>query len=138
MSNKKISYFIICCFGLFMVLGALLPAFAENYKYNTANVSCEDYSKLVDEKIYKAVPRSFSYIDRGLQFAVRIKKSGKADKAWILKSSGSEKYDNKVISAVEKVEFGPIPSCAKAKTITYRYDIKKQSKIIPMPIPIWF
>ena len=39
---------------------------------------------------------------------------------------------------MEKVEFGPIPSCAKAKTITYRYDIKKQSKIIPIPIPIWF
>ena len=131
--NKVLLYLSV--FFLFLWGGA---ADAANYTYGTANISCKDYSKLAGDKIYKAMPRSFSYKDRNLQFAVTINKSGKADKAWILKSSGSEKYDNKVISAVEKVDFGTLPSCAGSKGITYRYDMTKQSKIIPIPIPIWF
>ncbi len=133
--DKKILFFaaVLLCliFGTKSVLAA-------NYTYNTANVSCKDYIKLADEKVYKAFPRSFAYKDREVQFAIQIDKAGNAQKAWILKSSGSKKYDEKVLSAVQKVEFGAMPNCTSAKTMTLRYDIRKQSKIIPIPIPIWF
>lgn len=132
--NKRFLFSVLA----FVCIFCAKPAFAANYTYNTANVSCKDYLKLADEKVYKAVPRSFAYKDRELQFAVQIDKTGKVLTSSILKSSGSEKYDNKVLSAVSKVEFGTVPNCTSAKTMTLRYDIRKQSKIIPIPIPIWF
>lgn len=106
-------------------------------KYNTKE-AYNIYANQVNEAVYKNMPRSFSYIDREPQFAVSINKDGNVDKAWILVSSGSKGYDEKVIKRMEKTEFPSHKDYVNAKNLVFKYKIKKQTKIIPIPIPIWF
>lgn len=106
-------------------------------KYNTKE-AYDIYANQVNETVYKNMPRSFSYIDREPQFAVSINKDGSVDKAWILVSSGSKVYDEKVVKRMEKTEFPSYKDYVNAKNLVFKYKIRKQTKIIPIPIPIWF
>ena len=69
---------------------------------------------------------------------VSINKDGSVDKAWILVSSGSKGYDEKVVKRMEKTEFPSYKDYVNAKNLVFKYKIRKQTKIIPIPIPIWF
>lgn len=123
------------CFGLFnYAFGASNYTYSEeSVKYNTRE-AYDLYAGKVNAAVYKAMPRTFSYITREPQFAVKINKKGHVDKAWIMVSSGSEGYDKKVIKKMEETEFPSFEKYIGAKDLTFRYKIKKQTKIIPIPI----
>ncbi len=128
---------------LILLSNIVNTVFASNYtytktiKYNSKE-AYDDYTQKVNDAVYKNMPRSFSYINREPQFAVSIKKDGSVEKAWILVSSGSERYDKKVIKKMENAEFPSYQDYMSAKNLVFRYKIRKQTKIIPIPIPIWF
>ena len=118
--------------------------FAANYTYQKAAVkfntreAYNEYAEQVNDAVYKTMPRSFSYINREPQFAISINKDGNVEKAWILVSSGSKGYDKKVIKRMENAEFPSYKDYVSAKNLVFKYKIRKQTKIIPIPIPIWF
>lgn len=113
---------------------------ASNYTYDDTSVkyntkqAYDIYAGQVNDIVYKTMPRTFSYINREPQFAVKINKAGHVDKAWIMVSSGSEGYDKKVLKKMEEAEFPSFEKYVNAKDLTFRYKIKKQTKIIPIPI----
>lgn len=113
---------------------------AANYTFDDSSLKYNSreaynyYSGKVNEAVYKSMPRSFSYINREPQFAVRINKTGKVEKAWIMVSSGSKGYDKKVVKRMEETEFPSFEKYVKANNLEFRYKIRKQTKLIPIPI----
>ena len=81
-----------------------------NYTYDNTSLKYNskeayEYCKNnINEAVYKTMPRSFSYKNREPQFAITVDKTGHVDKAWILASSGSKKYDEKIIRKMQKAE----------------------------------
>ncbi len=141
---KKILCFVfLFCTWLFIFTQTF--AFAkQNYSYNApvlkfnSKEAYEYYRNNINEAVYKTMPRTFSYKDREPQFAITVNKTGHVDKAWILVSSGSKKYDEKVIRKMREAELPAYSDYMNAKQLTFKYKIKKQTKIIPIPIPLWF
>ena len=137
---KKILILFITVF----VFGHTFVFAKTNYTYDTASLkynskeAYEYYRDNINEAVYKTMPRSFSYKNREPQFAITVNKTGHVDKAWILVSSGSKKYDEKVIKRLQEAELPGYSDYLSAKQLTFRYKIRKQTKIITIPIPLWF
>lgn len=134
----------IFCLIFGILISINLSFAAQNYTYQKAAVkyntqeAYNEYAEQINNAVYKNMPRSFSYINREPQFAISVKSNGELEKAWILVSSGSTGYDKKVIKRMEKAEFPAYKDYVNAKNLVFKYKIKKQTKIIPIPIPIWF
>ncbi len=143
---KQESFFMkrFLCLVLAFLFTTGLSFAAKNYTYQKAAVkyntreAYNEYAEQINDAVYKNMPRSFSYINREPQFAISVKSNGELEKAWILVSSGSKGYDKKVIKRMEKAEFPAYKDYVSAKNLVFRYKIRKRTKIIPIPIPIWF
>ena len=52
--------------------------------------------------------------------------------------AGKDTIKRELIKRMENAEFPSYKDYVSAKNLVFKYKIRKQTKIIPIPIPIWF
>lgn len=81
------------------------------------------YQEQIDKIISLNVPQKQYYFVKNSSVSLGLDKSGKVQYANLVKSSGSEHYDESVISSLKACEFPPIPNSLNIDSIDFNYTL---------------
>ena len=126
--------------SLLMIIGIVYTEtkFNAAYSETTFQAQFDKYSTRVKEIIYDEFPASYSYLTKETLFKITVQRDGTIKNMEILQSSGSQRYDKKIIKAVNETKLPEFPEEIKAEELNFSFDITKNKRFLPVIIPIWW
>ena len=99
------------------------------------NADYEKYSETVQSTISQAFPTSYSWFTKNAKFKIGVRQDGTIYGIKIIKSSGSKRYDARIVKVIMKQKLPPFPKSINEKRLVFNFNINKNFQFYPIIIP---